>query len=388
MTDNIVLPSTGEVSRYLRNNGWTNSASPSDKLLYFTSSQKDDAGGDISLLLPNGPGFSDGDKKLVSAIELPAAMTNLTFEKMVYAIKHQASDIFDQRIFGPPNLSSIPLEFMPSIMQHLRNLVYYSACLEDDALPYFERGRKIGKEYTEKCRFAHTFRGSFGLRIEMPLPPNSHDTLPLEGDGITLEPIERRIMKRIYCGINLSVRGVNEGDVSLITNNYKTGFNANLCEAMESLTEILPDYCFGYFMNWSPEYKIPESYICKEEISVQANEYRQFFESAAKTLRATGESQQTTISGRIISLHATPDDEEDDDELSPSFSNQYIEIEWLRDEGKKTKIRASLPFDEYRSACDAHKDGKIIRLSGIPEKQGKIFVLRNPSAFQVESSEQ
>lgn len=387
MKNDLVLPSSGDISRFLRNKGWKKEEFPNDNLLFFTSNIQDDNGKAISLLIPNGSDFSDGEKRIISAVELLAAIDNIPFEKMVYAIKNQGSDIFEQRIFGPANLNSIPLEFMPDIMKCLRDLVFYSACLEDDPSPYFERKRKVGREYTAKCRFAHTFPGSFGLRIEMPLPPNSQEILPFSDDEkevVSSEPMERRIMKRIYNGLLLSIQGVNEGNVSLITDNYQNGFNANLCETMESLTELFPEYNFGYRINWSSEYKIPTKYIRKEEISIQAGQYSQFFESAAKTLRAKGESQQTTISGKIVSLHAIPEDDDDDEEQAPVFSGQYIVIEWSREDNKKTRIKASLSFEDYKKACDAHKEGRTIHLSGIPEKDGKSFVLRNASNFIIE----
>lgn len=384
MAENIVLPSTGELSRYLRSNGWARDDFPNPNLMVFTSSQKDDAGAPIRLSLPSKPGFADGDRMIVTAVELLAAMASQSFGEMLSAIKRQGADVFEQRIFGPANLSDVPLEFMPKIMQCLRDLVYYSACLEDNAQPYFERRRKVGKEYAKKCRFAHTFPGSFGLRVEMPLPPNPQPGLFGEnGKDPVAEPMERRIMKRIYKGLSLAIRGVNEGNVDLLTKNYKTGFNANVCETMETLTSLLPDYGFGYRVAWSSEYKTPEG-CASDEISFQAGQCREFFESAAKALRATGESTQTTIGGKIVALHATPEEEEDDDDLAPTFSRQYIEVEWAREGERKIRIRANLSPEDYRKACDAHKDGKTIRLSGIPEKEGKTFMLRNPSDFKVD----
>jgi hypothetical protein len=48
----------------------------------------------------------------------------------------------------------------------------------------YTKGRKIGKEYTHKCRFGHTFQGSFGLTIEMPLPPSTVSSF----SNIIIEP--------------------------------------------------------------------------------------------------------------------------------------------------------------------------------------------------------
>lgn len=391
MNINYNLPSSGEIARFLRNNNWNKIDFPNDKLLRFRFSERDDNNDEIDLFIPNGNDFCDGNRLITTAIEILSTIFNISFEKMVYSIKNQKADIFDQRIFGSLDLCSIPLEIMPKIMTQLRNLVYYSACAEEDASPYFERGRKIGKEYTEKCRFAHTFPGSFGLRIEMPLPPNPHDTLPLSDDISECdvpEPIERRIMKRIFNGLQLSVQGVNQGDVEIITKNFSTAFNANLCETMQNLTNLLPNYCLGYLMSWSTEYKIPASYVRKEELTIQSNQFTQFFESAAKQLRANDESKKSTICGKIVALHATPEGDDDDDadeDTYPSFSGQYIEIAWERSNGKKAKIKVNLSQEDYRKACDAHKAAQAICVTGIPEKEGKSFILTNPEDFHLKN---
>lgn len=367
------------MTRFLRNNGWEKVDFPNEKLLRFRSpeSQRDDDGKPIFLMIPCGTGFIDGLSRMTSAVEALAAIYQQSFENMIYWIKNQSSDIFDQRIFGMEGLSSISLEAVPEVLKKLRDLVYYSACAEEEPLQYFERGRKIGKEYTKKCRFAHTFPGSFGLRIEMPLPPNEFL------QGLEVEPMERRIMKRIFSGLQFAARGVNEGDVGIITQNYGSAFNANLCEVMADLTSLLPDLQLGYRLNWSSEYKIAPSFICKDEIHFPTNEYRQFFESAARSLRKSGESQQTEVRGKIIQLHAETETETDAEMTTPVFSDRFIIIEWEREGEQKRKIKVALSREDYLKACDAHKNGQTVRVNGIPEKTGQILTLTRPSQFAI-----
>lgn len=382
---NSVLPSSAEVARFLHNDGWTKIGNPNPRLLVFRSpdTTKDDFGKSIILTIPSRPGFVDESQHVSVVLELLSEIKQTTMERMIFLIKNQSSDIFDQRIFGVEDIQGISMGIIPNIMKCLKDLIYYSACATEDASPFIIGSRKIGKEYSDKCRFIQTFPGSFGMRLEMPLPLNFNSPLPIETTDDSndknefIEPFERKVMKRIYNGLNLAVKGLNEGDISIITNNYKSGFNANLCDAMANLIELLPDYTFGYNFAWSNEYSIDSQYVQPEEIRIPSKQYNELFASAAKSLRSSYESRNITVSGEIIGLHS----EMVDDELIQS-NNQFITIAW-KQRHKTMKVRVPLNKDDYRKACDAHRDGKMVCIKGILQKSGKQFILYNSSDFSI-----
>jgi hypothetical protein len=51
--------------------------------------------------------------------------------------------------------------------------------------------------------------------------------------------------------------------------------------------------------------------------------------------------------------------------------------------GKSLAIKIALSPDEYKQACDAHRDEKTVSIDGTPEKDGKFFYLTSPKNFRV-----
>lgn len=365
-----------ELTAYIRKSGWSKIEHPNQNLLVYTGNQKDDFGSEIKLVLPNGNDFKDSIEKINSVIQVVSALEKIPVPDLVQKIKNRNVDILRQRIFNNTSMTSLPLETAPFVIKSLRNLVYHSACAEESPLPYFDNWKKIGKEYTQKCRFGHTFQGSFGMSIEMPIPPNTNQSLSPELEQI---PLERRIMERITRGLQLSVQAVNEGNVEILTKSYTNGFNANLCEVMIQLTKYLEDFNIEYSMLWSPEFPSSNVFDSNTTLKIEPIKFRPYYESAAKYLRASQESIQSTVIGKITNLHA----ESIDDDLEKKIDDRQITICWEKDKGKNTNIKVSLNPEDYRIACDAHKDSKRISIQGKPEKNGKFLILTSPSGFKI-----
>ena len=60
-----------------------------------------------------------------------------------------------------------------------------------------------------------------------------------------------------------------------------------------------------------------------------------------------------------------------------------IVIEWEPEKGKPCLIRVFLSQEDYRVACDAHRDGKLISIRGKPEKPGKYLILTSSADFKI-----
>lgn len=284
---NQILPATEsnigveDVTALIRYLGWEKIPHPNPNLLVYENGV-DDNGDPIKLVLPNGNDFADAPNKIASAINLIAWRRGSTVNEILQLIRNSGTDIFRQRLIGNTKITGLPLGLATKVIGHLRELVYYSACAEEDPRPFFEKGRKIGRDYATLCRFGHTFAGSFGLSIEMPIPPNPQPN-PIQVGPYA--PLERRIMYRIMRGLTTASKGVLEGDVAILTDNYATGFNANLCETMAQLTEALAGLKSEYSMLWSPECQVADDLRDAQPVMIDPGEFRRFFESAAKSLR-------------------------------------------------------------------------------------------------------
>ncbi len=364
-----------DVTALIRTLGWTKQPHPNPDVLVYEKGQ-DDLGKPVKLVLPNGNDFEDAPNMVAVAIRLIAATGGYTPPQVIELLRNRGSDIFRQRLISDSRITSVPLETAPRIVGHLRDLIFYAACAEEDPQPFFDKGRKIGKDYAARCRFGHTFPGSFGLSIEMPIPPNPQASLSPDAEPI---PFERRIMERIVRGLHTASRGVREGDVTLITKGFKSGFNANLCEVMANLAEELGGVGgmrTEYSTLWSPEFTVAEDLRRLDPIRIDPGVFRPYFEAAAKSLRESRESLDTIVTGAIVQLRAELDDEDADHD-----ADRQVTIRWEPSPRQMANIRVALGPQEYRLACDAHRDQRSVRVSGRPEKQGKFWVLTSPKDF-------
>ncbi len=363
------------LKRFLKLKNWSLTDSNEVSLVY--EGPLDDVNRPIRLILPSNGEFTDSPFMISKALNLLSAIEGCSIQSMCQTIMNLGCDFLRPRIITPSNVANISLVLAKKVINDLHGLVYDSACLEEDAQPFFAKRRSIGKKYVERCRFGQTFPGSFGLTVEMPISPPS-------SENKELVPFERRIMTRIARGLIAIRKSSQEADVSILTNDYKQGFNANLYETMQDLMESLQDCHIEFGFSWSPEYALPQEVANVSMVRLVPDSVLPFLETANKLLRRSSESQDAIIIGKIVQLRGEGRiGEEEFDDLDGSNGSRMIVIDWETEKGKSSLIRVFLSSEDYRSACDAHRDGKSISIKGRPEKPGKHLILTSPTDFKV-----
>lgn len=365
------------LKRYLKLKHWLLEHSDENSLVY--TGPVDDLNQSIRLILPTSIAFTDAPSMIFKAVNLLSAIERCSFDSMRQTIKNSSSDFLRPRILMPLNNSNISLDVANTIIGNLHSLIYDAACLEEDFQPFFAKRRSIGKKYVDRCRFGQTFVGSYGLTIEMPIAPSSP-----ENEAQT--PFERRIMIRIARGLHAIRKASQEADVSVLTNTYKQGFNANSYETMQSLMDALQDCQIEFAFTWSPEYVVPTELTNISTIRLVPASVRPFLESAAKFLRSSSESQDTVVTGKIIQLKGNQEEPDEGEDIDSSNGHGTIVIKWENEKGKPCHIRATLSQEDYRLACDAHRDDLVISIKGKPEKLKKYLKLTSPTDFKVKKA--
>jgi hypothetical protein len=364
------------LKRYLKLKNWSLSSSNGTSLVY--EGPVDDGNRPMRLILPAHKEFEDTPAMISKAIKLLSTIGRCSIDNMCQMIMNSGCDFLRPRILTPSNAWNISLEVGKKVIDDFHGLIYDSACLEEDPQPFFAKRRNIGKKYAERCRLGQTFAGSYGFSIEMPLSPASPE-------NTAQIPFERRVMIRIARGLMAIRKSSQEADVSVLTNDYKQGFNANLYEIMQGLMQSLQDHQIEFTFAWSPEYLLPQELVNMTAVRLVPASVLPFLESATKSLRRSSESQDTTIKGKIVRLHGDGKigEEELDDLESSSNDSGIVVIEWETEKGKPRLIRAELSQEDYRLACDAHRDYKMISIRGKPEKPGKHLILTSSTDFRV-----
>src|SRR5258708_8428157 len=131
----------------------------------------------------------------------------------------------------------------------------------------------------------------------------------------TPPPFERRVLVRVLRGIRQVREAVLSGQPDLLVEQYKSGFNANLCELLAESFEQIEDAEVEYSVGWSPEWTAPPD-VQGHAIRLEKKS-SQFLMAAAKELRKLKESQLITIVGKVVALRweSDFDSQEEADEI-------------------------------------------------------------------------
>ncbi len=366
-----------DLQAYVEETGWRDVKYPSDRLLVFEGPENDD-GNPLLLSLPTRRGFRDTDDRLLDAINLLAAVEQTSPNTILEKIRSRDRDTMHLRLHLPSN--NLPsVEAISFIMSGWRDLITFSACMEQELKPYFEEPIPIGKQQAEHFWFGHTFQGSFGLTIESVVaePPlgNLPSSLGVE-DHIFL-PIERRVIERITRGLLFAQEAERMGSYRIISDNFTLGLNANMCNALLEVLNGIQDAEMEITVTWSPRWKPSDDILSSDSILLQRN-ISQYVKGAARALKNTtretqkaAQIQDVLVFGPIIEMN------------SDDVDHRTITISWQE---RQERVIIPLELEDYQRACDAHRDGQPISVRGRLIKKGRSqrsWTLINPYDFMV-----
>ena len=133
---------------------------------------------DVELVIPRDHTSLDFDRRLQGAITTLSQLRGEEQDKIVAEVRSIGFDVVQSRI--PNSLvadDTIRLESAKNFINWMKELLATTATTEIRPLAFFGRLNKDAVAYSDRCRFGHTYRGSFGFTIESPVTPNTGETL-------------------------------------------------------------------------------------------------------------------------------------------------------------------------------------------------------------------
>jgi hypothetical protein len=190
-------------------------------------------------------------------------------------------------------------------------------------------------------------------------------------------PFERQVFDRIANGLTTLKISIERDSLDPMLQGYRTGFSANMCRALTETYELMEGRRIEYNILWSPE--LESSSEANWRPFVFEGRAHEFAREAAKELEKSEVFPDSIIEGTIVQLKS---------DLPPGLDEQeefehVITMSWVRERDQVVRIRIPLAPTQYIQACDAHKEGRRIRIVGIPEKAGKYWSLTKPHDFTV-----
>jgi hypothetical protein len=351
-----------DVTSYLGEKGWRRrNEYPRPALLVFDGPE-DDAGEPIVVTIPASDRFQDFRPRLRELIRLLSQLEGRPPAEIAGDLVAPNADRLDVRVVADfAATGSVPMGYAAQLVSALRDLLAAAACAEEEPRPFFPKVTRIGTEHADRCRFGQTQPGSFIARIECPALAAG------EPEIAARVPFARRVTTRIMRGLGMLHTAVLDGRITQLTSSYAQGLNANMCEALLHLRPRLAEPEFEFSVNWAralpPVDGLPRV-VCIERRGFDS------LSAAARSLRSSVESAERELHGHIVRL-----------ELEGTVGGRIL----LRfeTEGRRQHARVHLGAAEYRLACDAHRDGRGVRVWGRLEREGKQWRLMSPRDFQV-----
>lgn len=371
-TDNNSSPVVVEpklIIRYLISNGWK-SDTPK-RSLHRVWLPEDTDGAPVEVFFSGVEGQERREANF--ALQTLSQVYEKSIDQIANEIRRLNFDLICSRI--PDEYvrnESIELKVATQFLDKMKVLLAASATTEITGARFYKRVLKDGAEYSERCRFGHTFRGSFGFQIESPVGFNDQPTFT----GVDQEaPFERKVVLRITNGLSSLVRAINEDDPEIIVA-QPGGFSSNMCDAIADIIDEIEISKLDIAISLSPEWSSKKEY--RFDYSIHQRDV-EILRAAAKSMRVDDPVRKVRVYGRIKRLQTDGNPAD----LVEDKSRREIELGWLNEDNQLLSVKIGLDPKDYLIAVEAHKNGDVVHASGELVRLGRSWHLIDARNFSV-----
>jgi hypothetical protein len=342
-----------DIQFYLERSGWEKIDDENRKFILYKTAFD---GTYVEILLPKSKSSIDFFRRTEEIIHTLSNLNNIEPTKTIQQIYAYDRDFINLRILNR-NVArnTVPLFLANRVLVSLSKLLKFAAAQTEETRGYYLRATEKALAYTDGLRFGHTFEGSFGFTVESPLNVQS---IGIPEIGISA-PFERQVVDRVFEGLEIVEKATNSGSSSIIVDNIVNGFNANMCDAIVEISEEIEAVEVAYNFAWSPIVPVSSPIKAAKIFVLTSGTYR-ILEDAARQLKDSIDELDTTIVGSVTILKAPPGF------LVHEESVRTVTITGKTENGTglQVNITTNLKTDDYQLACDAHRDGKYVKLEG------------------------
>jgi hypothetical protein len=339
----------------------------------------DQSQGEFEVIVPLEVTFRDYASRIAEVLKTLEAVEERSQLELLKDITTSSTDLVRiQPEIETWSDGSINIEQGNALVQQTRDLLLAAACATvRPAKLYPTRKPTQAMEYMRKARLGQTERGSFILTVHSPVTP--HLQLPMMQAQLMPDidiPFERRVMQTLFRALvavkDAAIKGIATNSLEPFAEAVQRGVSANLCEALVALHVQTEAKSVSFKMTWA---RARES---APGIASSADIHRGFvpvIEEAGKWLKETSPQDNTEIEGMPV-LMTSQDATQGGLIMVPTIV-----------EGRLRKVRVHLEQGEYQKAVAAHLSKSFIRCEGTLSREGRSYVLSQPSPIEVEEPE-
>lgn len=357
------LPPLGLLRRYLSATGWKKSKLRIPELTLFTLQEPESQA--LEVVLPERQSVADAEMRIKFAINSLSELEDRPREEICASILSVGQDTIRESIEAPL-YRSVALGVAERIIAGSRRLLYATALAE------FERGepgnlQPAATRFVDKCRFGHTFVGSFGFTIHSPV--GSPPTKLIEESEEAPPPPERMVIQRVIHSLTAFDNRLPKQDTQLLADPL-FGFKPDMLDGLADLLEGSRAHEVTFRFELSPGWPIDESLALRTVVPI-ATGIAPDLRDLAADLRNRDVPNVSRITGLVTKL-ATKENPADLENLT---GTREVTIGWEWG-GRTVAVRVPLSPTDYRTAYEAHGAYEHLTAVGKLERAGKSYILR------------
>jgi len=347
------------LKNYLKDRGWEEEPFGRVEVLKFRSPHPIQENEYFEVLIPSKRELIDYNRVVEIAVDCISAFEERDFEDVLSQILI-FGDLLKVRISTPKTkIGSIPINQGISLYESVYDLLVYSACAELNPQKSFLRKFKDAMRSVETYRIGQSQYGIFVANIHCQLERPEKLQTDLEGNVIS-PPFGRKTVLRVLRGIGNVEDSIREESPDPIVDNYLEGLNANMCDTLVDIIRI----GIGNDLNISTNLiyphllqQHPPQHILSRPPPLQSLLQPHYIKNPETP------KEKRELIGYVFHLRKKPTEKE-----------KIIRILIFDEEGEAIPVTIKPDDDSYQLAIDAHKDSKMIRVTGILEKKRKNLV--------------
>lgn len=359
------------IDRYLQLNGWTRNLSFANKNLMVYSN---DCVHPKTLAIPASEDYDDFYPILRNVVEILATAGKVSANEIVKDISTTFIDRLEFRFISEiTEDGKIPLEYAANCVDGLKDLILYAICAEQFVRPVCYRATDYAKAMLNKFKLAQTEKGSFILNVDIQVVDEGNEQMSLAECDVP-GPVEHKVVERISRAISqVDAVVLNKHQLSETAETaFKNGITANMCDALLKMRPTSDSDKVTTTIRYASSLTNKTGQMACVEM--RANHFL-VIDELAKIYRDKIAFQDTTLTGIIRSLAKKRDE---DGELKTIRLYTVFE-------GLTRTVTISLSDEQYRAACDAHRDGLEVEVSGELDMSERYWVMRNVTDFSLVS---
>jgi hypothetical protein len=359
----------GDLRSYLLRTGWQIKPFPKAGVIYFEGPRADD-GTPLVQIVPASGHYRDFPLHVEEIVSALSRIEQRPGSEVLRDILTPTCDLIRFCLeSAETRTGTMELGFAGQFLASLRRLLIFAACGELQRRPFFPRPLKPAVQFADRCRIRSAAAGSFLVDVETPLVPPAN---PMQVQSHAY-PLERLVLLSLMDALGLLQRALDSGQTQAIFSQPASRLNANLCEAILGMRPDSPVARLEVRVSWSLEWPVPEN-APPTTVAFEGKAFEQI-DAIGRALRTDGQPQRCRLRGRIIRLAAS--------DPVCGDSGSLVATMQVETGNAPSRVDVSLLPEQYRLACDAHRDGRAVTATGILERDGRKWILFDLSDFDV-----